>query len=155
MTLAAPFVAAPFAAARLAAVPLAAAALVAFAAPAVAGDAAAGEKTFAKCRACHMVVSDAGDVIVKGGKQGPNLWGVIGRTAVTQAEFAKYGDALNSAGEKGLVLDEANLAEYTADPKTFLRTFLDDKKARSKMAYKLKSGGEDVAAFLAQHGAGS
>lgn len=123
------------------------------AAPAFAeGDAAAGEKTFNKCKSCHMIVSDAGDEIVKGGRTGPNLYGVIGRAAGS-TDF-KYGKDLAAAGEAGLVWDAANLAEYTADPRAFLRTFLDDSKAKSKMAYKLKSGGEDVAAYLASVGGG-
>ncbi|WP_298844580.1 cytochrome C [uncultured Roseobacter sp.] len=126
-----------------------------FAAPAFAdghstGDAAAGEKEFNKCKACHMIESDAGETIVKGGKTGPNLYGVIGRTAGT-ADF-RYGDDLVAAGEAGLVWDEANLAEYTKDPRAFLRAFLDDSKAKSKMAFKLKKGGEDVAAYLASVG---
>jgi len=112
-----------------------------------AGDAAAGEKTFNKCKSCHMIVSDAGDEIVKGGKVGPNLYGVIGRQAGT-ADF-KYGADLVAAGEAGLVWDAANLAEYSKDPRAFLRAYLDDSKAKSKMAYKLKTGGEDVAAYLA------
>ncbi|WP_300038286.1 c-type cytochrome [uncultured Roseobacter sp.] len=126
-----------------------------FAAPAFAdghstGDAAAGEKEFNKCKACHMIESDAGETIVKGGKTGPNLYGVIGRTAGT-ADF-RYGDDLVAAGEAGLVWDEANLAEYTKDPRAFLREYLDDSKAKSKMAFKLKKGGEDVAAYLASVG---
>ena len=111
------------------------------------GDAAAGEKTFSKCKSCHMIVSDAGDEIVKGGRTGPNLYGVVGRQAGT-ADF-RYGDDLVAAGEAGLVWDAANLAEYVVDPRAFLRTYLDDSKAKSKMAYKLKKGGEDVAAYLA------
>ncbi|WP_299740201.1 c-type cytochrome [uncultured Roseobacter sp.] len=122
-----------------------------FAAPAFAeGDAAEGEKTFNKCKSCHMIVADDGTEIVKGGKTGPNLYGVIGRTAGT-ADF-KYGDDLVAAGEAGLVWDETNLAEYTADPRAFLRTYLDDSKAKSRMSFKLKKGGEDVAAYLASVG---
>ena len=127
-----------------------------FAAPAFAdghgGDAAAGEKEFNKCKSCHMIESDAGETIVKGGKTGPNLYGVIGRTAGT-ADF-KYGKDLVAAGEAGLVWDEANLAEYIADPRAFLREYLDDSKAKSRMAFKLKKGGEDVAAYLASVGGG-
>lgn len=118
------------------------------AAPAFAeGDAAAGEKTFNKCKSCHMIVSDDGTEIVKGGRTGPNLYGVIGRQAGT-ADF-RYGDSLVAAGDAGLVWDAENLAEYTVDPRAFLRAYLDDSKAKSKMAYKLRSGGEDVAAYLA------
>lgn len=126
-----------------------------FAAPAFAdghsaGDAEAGEKAFNKCKSCHMIVADDGTEIVKGGKTGPNLYGVIGRQAGT-ADF-RYGDDLVKAGEAGLVWDEANLAEYTADPRAFLRTYLDDSKAKSRMSFKLKNGGEDVAAYLASVG---
>ena len=124
-----------------------------FAAPAFAeGDAAAGEKTFNKCKSCHMIVSDAGDEIVKGGRTGPNLYGIIGKTAGT-ADF-KYGKDLVAAGDAGLVWDEATLVEYVADPRAFLRTYLDDSKAKSKMSFKLKKGGEDVAAYLASVGGG-
>ncbi len=122
-----------------------------FATPALAeGDAAAGEKEFNKCKSCHMIVADDGTEIVKGGKTGPNLYGVIGRTAGT-ADF-RYGDDLVAAGEAGLVWDEANLAEYAKDPRAFLRTFLDDSSAKSRMAFKLRKGSEDVAAYLASVG---
>ena len=118
------------------------------AAPALAeGNAEAGEKTFSKCKSCHMVVADDGTEIVKGGKVGPNLYGVIGRAAGS-TDF-KYGADLAAAGEKGLVWDEANFAEYVADPRAFLRTYLDDSKAKSNMSFKLKDGGADVAAYLA------
>lgn len=124
---------------------------ISFAAPAFAeGDAAAGEKAFSKCKSCHMIVADDGTEIVKGGKTGPNLYGVIGRTAGT-ADF-KYGKDLVAAGEAGLTWDEAKLAEYVADPRAFLRTTLDDSKAKSRMSFKLKKGGEDVAAYLASVG---
>ncbi|MBW4708299.1 c-type cytochrome [Roseobacter sp. YSTF-M11] len=128
---------------------------ISFAAPAFAdghstGDAAEGEKTFNKCKSCHMIVADDGTEIVKGGKTGPNLYGVIGRTAGT-ADF-RYGDDLVAAGAAGLVWDEANLAEYIADPREFLRTTLDDSKAKSRMSFKLRKGGEDVAAYLASVG---
>ena len=39
------------------------------------GDLAHGEKVFKKCSACHMIAPDGKNKI------GPNLWGVIGRTA--------------------------------------------------------------------------
>ncbi|MGB7244760.1 MAG: cytochrome C [Sulfitobacter sp.] len=115
------------------------------------GDAEAGEKTFSKCKSCHMIVADDGTVIAKGGKTGPNLYGVIGRTAGTADGF-KYGDDTVAAGEAGLVWDEANLASYLQDPRGFLRETLDDSKAKSRMTFKLKKGGEDVAAYLASVG---
>jgi len=116
------------------------------------GDAEAGESLFNRCKSCHMIVSDAGEEIVKGGKTGPNLYGVIGRQAGV-ADF-RYGDDLVAAGEAGLVWDEANLAAYTADPRAFLREYLGDNSAKSRMAFKLNKGGEDIAAYLASVGGG-
>jgi cytochrome c len=55
---------------------------------------------------------------------------------------------LVAAGEAGLVWDEAHFLEFVQDPKAFLRTYLDDTKAKSKMSFKLKKGGEDVLAYL-------
>ena len=115
------------------------------------GDAEAGAKTFKKCKSCHMIVADDGEVILKGGKSGPNLYGVIGMTAGTSEGF-KYSKDLMAAGEAGLVWDEELLATWVQDPKAFLKDYLDNSKAKSKMSFKLKKGGEDVAAYLASVG---
>ena len=123
--------------------------LLALSAPVFAeGDADKGEKAYKKCKSCHMIKSDDGEDIVKGGRTGPNLYGVIGRSAGTAEDF-KYGKDLVAAGEAGLVWDEENLAEYIKDPKAFLQSTLDDSGAKSKMTFKMKKGGEDVAAYLA------
>lgn len=113
------------------------------------GDAAAGEKAFNRCKSCHSVVAEDGTAIIKGGRTGPNLYGIIGQQAGTVEDF-RYGDSLVAAGEAGLVWDEATLVSYLEDPRKFLVEYLDDKGARSKMAFRLKSGGEDIYAFLAQ-----
>jgi cytochrome c len=119
------------------------------AAPAfAAGDAAEGEKAFSKCKSCHQIVADDGTEIQKGGAVGPNLYGIIGRQAGSVEGF-NYGDDLVAAGEAGLVWDEAQFVTYVQDPRAFLQEYLGDSKAKSKMAYKLKKGGEDVAAYLA------
>ncbi|MDQ7069951.1 MAG: c-type cytochrome [Rhodobacterales bacterium] len=123
--------------------------LLALSAPAYAeGDIAKGEKLFKKCKACHMIVDDEGTKIYKGGKTGPNLYGIIGRVAGTYEDF-KYGKSIIAAGEGGLTWDEETLAAYVADPKAFLREVTGDGSAKSKMSFKLKKGGEDVAAYLA------
>lgn len=111
------------------------------------GDAEAGKKAFNKCKSCHLIADPAGEVIVKGGKTGPNLYGVAGRTAGTVEGF-KYGDSIVAAGENGLVWDETTFVEYAQDPKEFLKTYLDDTAAKSKMTFKLKSGAEDVYAYI-------
>ena len=80
-----------------------------------------------------------GNAIVKGGRTGPNLYGIYTRVAGTEEDFAKkYGDSLAEAGEAGLEWNETEFVSYVQDPKAFLQTYLDDKKARSKMSYKLR-----------------
>ena len=119
------------------------------------GDAANGEGVFGKCKSCHMITDAEGEVIVKGGKTGPNLWGLYNRTAGTDEEFGKkYGKSLVEAGEAGLVWDEAAFVEYVADPRKFLQTTLDDKRAKSKMSFKLRkeSDAKDVWAYLVSVG---
>lgn len=118
------------------------------------GDAEAGEKVFKKCKACHMIVSDDDTVIMKGGKTGPNLFGLNERVAGSLEGF-KYGKSIVAAGEAGLAWNEAEFVSYVADPKDYLKTKLDDKKAKSKMAFKLKKE-EDAAnvwAYIVSAGA--
>ncbi|MCW1954882.1 cytochrome C [uncultured Lentibacter sp.] len=119
------------------------------AAPAVAGDIEAGEKDFKKCKACHMVVSAEGEDIYKGGKTGPNLYGVIGRVAGSYDGY-KYGNGLKDAADAGFVWSEEALAAYVADPKAWLGD--NGFATKSKMSFKLKDGGADVAAWLASVG---
>ena len=127
---------------------LAAISTVALAAPALAGDPAAGEAVFKKCKACHMIVAPDGTEIQKGGKTGPNLYGVVGRAVASDPDF-KYGGSIKAVGATGAVWDEAMIAAYVADPTAWLKTTLADDGAKSKMTFKLPSGGEDIAAYLA------
>lgn len=134
---------------------LATLAAVALAAPAFAGghasgDADAGEKVYKKCKSCHMIETADGDTIVKGGKTGPNLWGVFERKPGSVEGF-KYGKSLLAAGdvvEGGWT--EAEFVEYVADPKKWLQAKLDDSKAKSKMSFKLRKEEEalNVWAYL-------
>ena len=110
------------------------------------GDAAAGEKEFRKCKACHEIVADNGDTIVKGGKTGPNLYGVIGRP-VAGADY-NYGDSIVAVGETGAVWDFDSFTAYVEDPAAWLEEQLDDSGAKSKMAFKLRKGGDDIYAYL-------
>lgn len=112
-----------------------------------AGDAATGEKAFKKCQACHSIIKPDGTAVFKGGKVGPNLFGVIGRTAGS-TDFA-YGDSTKALGATGFVWDAASISEYLLDPSAFLKQKLSDPSAKSKMTFKLAKGGEDIAAYLA------
>ena len=113
------------------------------------GDAAAGETVFKKCKSCHMIQSEDGSVNLKGGKVGPNLYGVASRTAGSVEGF-RYGKSIIALGETGLAWDEAEFVAYVADPSKYLQEKLGDKKARSKMTYKLRGeqDAKDVYAYL-------
>ena len=118
--------------------------------PAMAQDAANGEKEFRKCKACHMIQAPDGTDVVKGGKTGPNLYGVVGRKAGTYEGF-KYSDALIKLGEAGEIWTEDDLAQYIADPNKYVEAKVGDKSLKTKMTFKMAKGQADVVAFLAQH----
>lgn len=115
--------------------------------PAVAeGDAEAGEKAFNRCKSCHSITNGE-EVILRGGRTGPDLFGVIGRPAASVEEF-KYSNDLVAAAEAGLIWNQENLVDFATDPRAFLREYLGDGGAKSKMTFRLSSGGEDIAAYL-------
>ncbi|PCI06136.1 MAG: hypothetical protein COB78_04710 [Hyphomicrobiales bacterium] len=109
-----------------------------------AGDAEAGAKTFKKCGACHKIGEGAKN------STGPVLTGVIGRQAGT-FEGYRYGKSTKAAGEKGLIWSEDLVFEYLENPRNFLRVYLETRKAKSKMKFKLKKEKDrrNVAAYLA------
>jgi cytochrome c len=127
------------------------AALGLLAAPAFAeGDIASGEKLFNQCQTCHIVADADGKVLAgRNAKTGPNLYAIVGRKAGSYPDF-KYGDDMIAAGEKGLVWDEEQFVAYVQDPSAFLKAYLDDKKAKGKMMFKVKkeSDAADLYAFI-------
>lgn len=127
---------------------LATAAVPAFAA----GDATKGEVVFNQCQTCHSVIDADGKLLAgKGGKIGPNLFGVFGRTAGTYAGF-KYGKSIVQAGAAGLVWDEAHFVEYIQGPAAFIKKNLNLPSATAKMSFKVKTpeAAADVYAYLSQ-----
>jgi cytochrome c len=115
------------------------------------GDAAKGERVFNQCQTCHVVANEAGEVLAgRNAKTGPNLYGVVGRTAGTYPDF-EYGEAIVAAGAGGLVWDEAQIVTYLADPAAFLKEVTGDSGARSMMAFKLRKPEDaaNVAAYIA------
>jgi cytochrome c len=116
------------------------------------GDADVGAKVFNKCKACHMIQDADGNNIVKGGRTGPNLYGVYTRVAGS-TDF-KYGSSLVEAGEAGLVWNEETFVKFVADPKKFLAEHNDDKRAKSKMSFKLRKEADaaNVWAYLVSVG---
>ena len=75
------------------------------------GDLAHGEKVFKKCSACHMIVSGGKNMI------GPNLWGVIGRTAGSVTDY-KYSKAM-VAYAKQWSFEEMN--SYLIKPQAYIK----------------------------------
>lgn len=125
-----------------------AATMLTFTAPAFAegeGDAAAGAKEFRKCKACHAIIDDDGNAILKGGKTGPNLYGVMGREAGV-ADF-KYSKIMLSAAAAGLIWDAENLPLYLEDPNGFLSEIAGE-SGRSKMAKQKVKNAADIVAYL-------
>lgn len=116
-----------------------------------AGDPANGEKEFRKCKACHMIQDPSGADIVKGGKAGPNLYGLIGRKAGAEEGF-NYSDALVKLGEAGEVWTVEDVAAYITDPNKFVDEKTGDSSLKTKMTFKMARNQADVVAFIAQHG---
>lgn len=130
--------------------PIAILAALLVAAPSFAQDAANGEKEFRKCKACHMIQSPDGTDVVKGGKTGPNLYGVVGRAAGHEEGYS-YSDALIKLGEAGEVWNAADLEAYITDPNKFVEEKVGDASLKTKMTFKMNRNQADVVAFLAQH----
>jgi len=75
------------------------------------GDVAHGEKVFKKCSACHMIAADGKNKI------GPNLWGVIGRTAGAIDDY-NYSKAMK-AYAKEWTFEEMN--SYLIKPQAYIK----------------------------------
>ena len=75
------------------------------------GDLAHGEKVFKKCSACHMIATGGKNMI------GPNLWGVIGRTAGSISDY-KYSKAM-VAYAKQWSFEEMN--SYLIKPQAYIK----------------------------------
>jgi cytochrome c len=118
--------------------------------PALAADPAEGEKNFKKCKACHSITAPDGTEVQKGGKTGPNLFGVVGRAVASSPDF-KYGEGMLEVNAKGTVWDEAQIATYLADPTAWVKATTGDDAAKSKMSFKMTDAEDaaDMAAYLA------
>lgn len=119
------------------------------------GDAANGEAEFGKqCVSCHVVADADGNVLAgRAAKTGPNLYGLAGRGIGTVEGF-RYGKDIVEVGANGGVWTEAEFVAYAQDPTAYLRTTLDNNRARSKMSYKVRDeqAAIDLYAYLATFG---
>ena len=130
-----------------------AAAMALMSAPAFAeGEIAAGEESFGRqCVSCHTITNEAGERLAgRGADTGPNLFGVVGRTPGTYPDF-EYGDDMVAYGEMGVPWDAATFVVYVQDPTDFLRTALENRRARGKMSFQVRDPDEaaNIYAYLA------
>lgn len=101
-------------------------------APYNAADPEAGKRQFGQCRSCHSVTQGGPNMT------GPNLWGVVGRKAATEAGYS-YSDGLKAATWSW---DAQKLDEWIKNPRGMVpdtkMTFLgvkDDKKRADIVAF--------------------
>jgi cytochrome c len=76
------------------------------------GDVEKGAKIFkTKCAQCHTIDKGAGM------KQGPNLWGIIGRAAGSVEGYAYSPANINSE----IIWSDKHLEVYLQDPKKYIK----------------------------------
>ena len=70
---------------------------------------------------------------------------------IGSVEGFRYGESLLAVAATEATWDEAAFVAYVQDPTDWLRTTLGDARARSKMAFKVRSAEEaaDIWAYLA------
>lgn len=119
------------------------------------GDPAAGEEQFRRqCVACHVVADDSGTVLAgRNAKIGPNLFGIAGRQ-IGSVDGFRYGDSILEVGAAGTPWTEQSFVSFVQNPTNWLRETLDNRRARSKMAYQVRNEGQafDIYAYLATFG---
>lgn len=120
--------------------------MLATSAPAAfAQDAAAGEAGWRNCRSCHSITDEGGNAIQRGGRTGPNLYGLPGQ-AIAGVEGFRYSPGLVAVGATGLTWDEALFVGYMSDPNAFLAAH--GGSGRSAMNYRMANGAADMWAYL-------
>ena len=98
------------------------------------------------CGVCHTVDPKA-EV-----RQGPNLHGIVGRTAGTLSEFPAFSEALKKAGSGGLVWTEETLEKWISGAAEFIPGTMmpysqpDASKRKLIVAYLKSVSGSTVAA---------
>lgn len=117
------------------------------------GDPINGESLFiSRCTACHVIVNHDGHVFAgRTARTGPNLFGITARPVGTADGF-RYSQALLEVSTTGAMWTQDTFARYAQNPTNWLRDVLQNRRARSKMAYRLhdESDAMDIFAFLQQ-----
>ena len=115
---------------------------------AVATPALSGENRWRDCRTCHAVTAHDGSELARGGRSGPNLYGITNAPLTADSGFRFYSDDLRAAAATGARWTEENFVAYLTSPDEFLRSVTGNPEAESGMHIELRSGARDLFAYL-------
>ena len=117
------------------------------------GDIDAGEKAFKRqCSSCHVVRDDEGNVLAgRTARTGPNLYGLPDAIPGSVRGF-NYSKSLISISKTGIIWDQNSFITYVMNPTSWLRDTLDDRRARSRMSYRVRNTDDavNIYAYLAK-----
>lgn len=113
-----------------------------------AGQAMADEARWRDCRTCHAVEAPDGRVLARGGRSGPNLFGIANRPLASDSGFRFYSDDIRAAAASGARWTEDNFVTYLASPDQFLRNVTSNSGAQSGMHVELRSGSRELFNWL-------
>jgi cytochrome c len=113
-----------------------------------AGPALSDEARWRDCRTCHSVEAPDGTVLARGGRSGPNLFGIANRPLAADSGFRFYSDDLRAAAATGARWTEQNFVTYLASPDEFLRNITSNSGAQSGMHVELRSGSRELYQWL-------
>ncbi len=113
-----------------------------------AGAALANDPQWPDCRTCHQVQAPDGTVLARGGRAGPNLYGVAGRPLAGDAGFRLYSDGLLAAAQTGARWTEGNFNAYLAGPDQFVQNLTGNAAFESGMHVALRGDGSALYQWL-------
>lgn len=108
----------------------------------------ADERLWANCRTCHAVTAPDGTQLARGGRSGPNLYGLAARPIGGDGAFRLYSSALVSLGAAGRRWTQGDFIAYLAGPEQFLQSATGNPSAKSDMHVAMRQGGAELWAYL-------
>lgn len=112
------------------------------------GPVLADDALWRDCRTCHQVAAPDGTVLARGGRAGPNLYGVAGRALAGDPGYRLYSADLQQAAKTGARWSEDSFVTYLANPDQFLRRITGNASAESGMHVQLGNGGAELYRWL-------
>lgn len=112
-----------------------------------------GQRAFQRqCTSCHIITDNDGNQLAgRRGRTGPNLFEISARPIASVSGF-RYSSSILSLAEADpeRVWSEADFIGYVQDPTGWLRDQLGDRRARAKMAYRVRDAQKaaDIYAYI-------